>query len=89
MIFSVNYDAKSKRISSTSDDRTVRIWSVNFESDGCLAAENWKNASIQLLFTIFGHTSRVWRSQILSDRRIISIGEVNYLNYFAVSFILK
>ena len=78
VIFSICYDSMTNQISSTSDDRTVRIWKVNFteEITSCNDSEAWQNANIELQYTMFGHTARVWRSLFLSDERIVSIGEV-------------
>nr|XP_018903039.1 PREDICTED: WD repeat-containing protein 6 [Bemisia tabaci] len=72
-IFSVNYCPKSNLIVSTSDDRTVRFWKVNFKTEN-----DWTTANIALTSTIFGHTARVWQSAILNDsknKNIISVGE--------------
>lgn len=77
VIFSVSYDERSRLISSTSDDRSVRLWSVSSPKNGRLSAEDWRNASVTLTVTIFGHTARVWQSYILADKKIISVGEVS------------
>ncbi|RZF34631.1 hypothetical protein LSTR_LSTR010000 [Laodelphax striatellus] len=76
VIFSVTYDHTSRRICSTSDDRSVRIWKVvNPEVCDRLSLDQWINASIEAQITIFGHTARVWRGHLLDDGRIVSIGE--------------
>jgi hypothetical protein len=72
----VSYDAECQRICSTSDDRSVRLWSVDFElCDGSNRVTQWKEAKITLLHTMYGHTARVWRN-IITDNVIISVGEV-------------
>ncbi|RZF34032.1 hypothetical protein LSTR_LSTR016627, partial [Laodelphax striatellus] len=76
VIFSVTYDHTSRRICSTSDDRSVRIWKVvNSEVCDRLSLDQWVNATIEAQITIFGHTARVWRGHLLDDGRIVSIGE--------------
>ncbi|XP_054270578.1 WD repeat-containing protein 6-like [Macrosteles quadrilineatus] len=83
VIFSVRYNAQSSQICSTSDDRTVRVWSVASSTDKPLTAQDWKEATITLTVTIFGHMSRVWQSCILTDKRIVSIGEDSMLCVWA------
>ncbi|PNF20195.1 hypothetical protein B7P43_G16418 [Cryptotermes secundus] len=75
VIFSVSYDPDSNYICSTSDDRSVRLWSVDLQlSDDCNRVTQWKEATITLLHTMYGHTARVWRN-IIIDNVIISVGE--------------
>lgn len=71
------FDEKTRQISSTSDDRSVRVWSVVPSTSGLLTAEDWRLATITLVYTIFGHTARVWQSYVLADRKVISVGEVS------------
>ncbi|XP_073990783.1 tRNA (34-2'-O)-methyltransferase regulator WDR6 [Rhodnius prolixus] len=73
VIFSVNYDSRSNLICSTSDDRTVRIWKV--ESAAIKNRNDWNNNTISLKVSIFSHIARVWKSQIISKNKVISIGE--------------
>lgn len=76
MIFSVSYDPECQVICSTSDDRSVRIWSVDLQlCKGSNRVTQWKEAKITLLHTMYGHTARVWRNLII-DNVIISVGEV-------------
>ncbi|CAG5103493.1 Similar to Wdr6: WD repeat-containing protein 6 (Mus musculus) [Cotesia congregata] len=75
VIFSIFYDQQQKLISSTSDDRTVRLWQIkNPENE----TDNWSNLTIVLKATMFGHTARVWKSLIVNDK-IISVGEDSYI----------
>lgn len=77
VIFSVSYDAATQFICSTSDDRSVRLWSVDLQlSDSSNRVTQWKEAKITLLHTMYGHTARVWRN-IIIDNVIISVGEVS------------
>lgn len=74
VIFSIFYDKQLRLITSTSDDRTVRLWKINDNSDKTTLTINWNNVEINLATTIFGHTARVWKS-IIVNNNIISIGE--------------
>lgn len=79
VIFSVFYDPKHKLITSTSDDRTIRLWRITENGDNRVSGEiDWKNVEISLITTMFGHTARVWRS-IITENNVISIGEVDKL----------
>lgn len=69
VIFSVEFCHRNKRICSTSDDRTVRVWDVAFEN--C----DWAKCAITLKFTLYGHSARVWKSALLESGQIVSIGE--------------
>ena len=55
-IFSVEYDEEKEMICTTSDDRSARIWSVNFKQ-----TNNWTTAHICLTFSLYGHSARVFR----------------------------
>lgn len=88
VIFSVIYSKSHKLLSSTSDDRSVRLWKVHgnqeFTDD---SLEFWENANIEMVHALFAHESRVWMSAILTNC-ILSVGEVtekfccnkNYVN---------
>lgn len=78
VIFSVIYNRNQQLLSSTSDDRSVRLWKV------CGGSENadtsllfWENAKIEVAHVLFAHESRVWMSSVLSNC-ILSVGEVKY-----------
>ncbi|KAH0550310.1 WD repeat-containing protein 6 [Cotesia glomerata] len=75
VIFSIFYDQRQKLITSTSDDRTVRLWQIN---NSINETDNWSNLTIVLKATMFGHTARVWKSLIVNDK-IISVGEDSYI----------
>nr|XP_033338866.1 WD repeat-containing protein 6 isoform X1 [Megalopta genalis]XP_033338867.1 WD repeat-containing protein 6 isoform X1 [Megalopta genalis] len=74
VIFSVIFDPVTNFICSTSDDRTIRLWSINCNSRENETDVNWKNAKIMLTRTIFGHTARVWKC-IINNDTLITIGE--------------
>ncbi|XP_012255908.2 WD repeat-containing protein 6 [Athalia rosae] len=73
VIFSIKFDFATRLICSTSDDRTIRLWSVEFEKSDCKTLQ-WENAVISLRTTMFGHTARIWRALIWRDF-VLSIGE--------------
>ncbi|XP_033222136.1 WD repeat-containing protein 6 [Belonocnema kinseyi] len=76
VIFSVFYDPFTNLICSTSDDRTVRLWGMQYEKEKI--PENslvkWEQVEISLRATMYGHTARVWRAMIKNDT-VVSIGE--------------
>ncbi|KAI5703351.1 hypothetical protein M8J76_005082 [Diaphorina citri] len=74
VIFSVTYHEGNQTICSTSDDRTLRVWQVKMDnSDNTV--KDWHNATVTLVYSIFGHTARVWKNLQLNSGKIISIGE--------------
>lgn len=78
VVFSVSYDPLTNIICSTSDDRTVRLWSV-YDKEEKKKKKNcnlmdWRDVSVNLLATMYGHTARVWRA-IIKKNTVVSIGE--------------
>ncbi|XP_076278928.1 trafficking protein particle complex subunit 31 isoform X2 [Lasioglossum baleicum] len=74
VIFSVIYNPITKLICSTSDDRTIRLWTINCSDKENENDINWREAKITLTRTMFGHTARIWRS-IIRNETLITIGE--------------
>lgn len=66
-VFSIFVNEKLNLISSTSDDRTVRIWKLSSANESLWIdkSDRWRHSDIDLKFTIYGHISRVWKSMIL------------------------
>jgi WD40 repeat protein len=62
VIHAVKWNKSGQQLASTSDDRTVRLWNVN------------KNSEWTLQWTAWGHTARVW-NVAFSDSGIVSTGE--------------
>lgn len=61
-------------ITTTSDDRSVKIWNVTFKS----TEAEWQNSKIESTRSLFGHTSRVFNHKIIIYQGrsfIITIGE--------------
>ncbi|GFY63366.1 WD repeat-containing protein 6 [Trichonephila inaurata madagascariensis] len=82
VIFSITYNTSLKLLSSTSDDRSVRLWKVC--SDSVLNDESlefWQKANIENIHVLFAHESRVWMSAIL-ENCILSIGEDSNLCFW-------
>ena len=69
MIFDVNVNYDCQKLATTSDDRTIMVWSWK-SSTGL-----WPDAVFTLHATLVGHTARVWRSIILDSGLVVSIGE--------------
>ncbi|CAL1262804.1 unnamed protein product [Larinioides sclopetarius] len=88
VIFSISYNKNYKLLSSTSDDRSVRLWKVHSNSaltDNSL--EFWEQADIQIAHVLFAHESRVWMSTIL-DNCIISVGEDSQICFWDLNGML-
>ncbi|RXG61892.1 WD repeat-containing protein 6 [Armadillidium vulgare] len=84
-VFSVVYNEENNLIGATSDDRSVRVWRILFESNNeCntrIESNNsefqmkWRSISVVQVFSVFGHSARVWSSFILDDETVFSCGE--------------
>lgn len=61
-------------MTSTSDDRSVRFWDLNFEQK-----VDWKFCQIKKSKSLFGHTARIFRSKIIED------GKFFFWDFFYVS----
>ncbi|GIZ02378.1 WD repeat-containing protein 6 [Caerostris extrusa] len=82
VIFSISYNKFHKLLSSTSDDRSIRLWKIHnhsmFNED---SLEFWENATIEIAHVLFAHESRVWMSVIL-QKCILSVGEDSHLCFW-------
>ena len=65
VIFNLSFHANKNQLSTVSDDRSIRLWSL----DG---------SSSEAVLVLYGHTARVWDCQLLDDV-IVSVGEVRAL----------
>ncbi|KAI9558766.1 hypothetical protein GHT06_015555 [Daphnia sinensis] len=81
VIFSINYDEISQTIISTSDDRSVRTWSLLFEDEKPKNLWNlFQRAKIQARYELYGHEARVWKSVVMRQNQcesalVASLGE--------------
>nr|CAH0107907.1 unnamed protein product [Daphnia galeata] len=83
VIFSINYDEISRTIISTSDDRTVRTWSLRHEDEEPNNSNLWSlfgRAKIDSKYELYGHEARVWNCVIIRQNQcdsglIASLGE--------------
>ena len=62
VIFNLHFHGNKNQLSTVSDDRSIRLWSL----DG---------SSSKAVLVLYGHTARVWDCQLLDDV-IVSVGEV-------------
>ncbi|KAK2709753.1 hypothetical protein QYM36_013431, partial [Artemia franciscana] len=76
VIFSLAYCQKRQLICSTSDDRSIRTWKVDFSM--CDSSFKWEDATIVPHLVLHGHSARVWRSLLLEDV-IVSAGEDSFI----------
>ena len=73
VIFSVHFNQTGTQLVSVSDDRTVRVWSLETEH--------------KLIATLYGHNSRVWSAEFIpnsNDKNIFSISEDSTLKLWNV-----
>ncbi|XP_063987430.1 tRNA (34-2'-O)-methyltransferase regulator WDR6 [Diachasmimorpha longicaudata] len=89
VVFSAFYHPELRLITSTSDDRTIRLWKVGGNHGNSISKSiDWKNVEIRLLTTMFGHTARVWKSIITKDS-VISIGEDSVICVWSLTGVLR
>ncbi|KAI8885675.1 WD40 repeat-like protein [Backusella circina FSU 941] len=60
VIFGVRFNNDGTRLTSVSDDRTIRIWSLNSREEPLV---------------LYGHTARIWDCQFVDDEHLVSISE--------------
>ena len=80
VVFSVDYNESNGLVCSTSDDRSARLWKVNFEEGRCCS---WETASVDTFMVIRGHSARVFRCKLLEDMVIVG-GEDSEINVWSV-----
>lgn len=85
VIFSLNYDAISRTIISTSDDRSLRTWGVDPDdlttgNSKSSVRDVFERAKIKPKYEFYGHEARVWNSVVIRQSQddpalIASLGE--------------
>lgn len=68
VIFSIECNVEHGLITTTSDDRSVKVWQLTFP-----AAMQWSKCTVRPLRSFFGHTARVFRSKIISYGKLLII----------------
>ncbi|XP_063621883.1 tRNA (34-2'-O)-methyltransferase regulator WDR6 [Cydia splendana] len=75
VIFSISCDPQKEIIVTTSDDRSLRIWSPNTDSKHKInTKEYWQHTEMLCKYELYGHLARVMRSCI-SNNMVVSVGE--------------
>ncbi|XP_068617481.1 tRNA (34-2'-O)-methyltransferase regulator WDR6 [Battus philenor] len=74
VIFSISCNPQKGIIVTTSDDRSVRIWSLISTNNDYETANYWDKLAISCIYELYGHSARVLRSCI-TEEYIISVGE--------------
>lgn len=77
VIFSIDCSIKHKLLTTTSDDRSVKIWNLNFAGTESIAVD-WSACTIEPSKSLFGHIARVFSHKIIeyNDKAyIITVGE--------------
>ncbi|XP_068709317.1 tRNA (34-2'-O)-methyltransferase regulator WDR6-like isoform X1 [Montipora foliosa] len=68
VIFAINFNKQGTLLSSVSDDRSIRLWTISnmqtFDSNGL----------VELQTVLYGHSARVWDAKLLKSG-FVSIGE--------------
>lgn len=75
MIFSIDCSISDKMLTTTSDDRSVKIWNLHFADNH---STNWASCNITASKSMFGHTARVFQHKIIkyADKAfIVTVGE--------------
>lgn len=75
VIFSINCSIAHNLITTTSDDRSVKIWHLNFSPD---APTDWSACTIEPSKSMFGHIARIFSHKIIDYNNkvyIITVGE--------------
>ncbi|OWF38296.1 WD repeat-containing protein 6-like [Mizuhopecten yessoensis] len=79
VIFSIEFSSARRQICTVSDDRSVRVWQLQFpeeteDSDRVISLDWWQQCQSTELFVLYGHSARVWDVKILTSS-IVSVGE--------------
>ena len=68
VIFAINFNKQGTLLSSVSDDRSIRLWTISnmqtFDSNGLVEPHT----------VLYGHSARVWDAKLLRSG-FVSIGE--------------
>lgn len=67
VVFSVRWWPDLQMLTTTSDDRSIAMWSVQASTTNHVNVTNvWQNCSITLFQSFMGHQARVWNSAIIN-----------------------
>lgn len=64
VIFSIDYDQDSQCLITTSDDRAIKWWKINFRKEN---KNDWSDTSFQAMSSGYGHVARVFQGRIIKD----------------------
>lgn len=67
MIFSIDCCLEHGLITTTSDDRSVKIWKTNFTDKN-----DWRKCTVASSKSMFGHTARIFQHKIIVHGEIIT-----------------
>lgn len=60
VIFSIDFNMDAGLLTTTSDDRSVKMWKIDQIDFG-------KNLYVKPIKSLYGHTARIFRSKIIVD----------------------
>lgn len=66
VIFSIDYNQKSQYLITTSDDRSLKWWKIEFAHHA-----NWKDSSLKPLSSCYGHVARVFKGRIIKKGKLL------------------
>lgn len=66
VIFSIDYDHDTECLITTSDDRAIKWWKVNFKGEN---KNDWNEAVLQAMSSGYGHVARVFQGRIIKDSK--------------------
>lgn len=73
VIFSIECNAEHGLITTTSDDRSVKVWQLTFSTE-----KQWSQCTVRPLRSFFGHTARVFRSKIICYGKLLIMTAYKY-----------
>jgi len=73
VITSVDYSSSSHELCSSSDDRSISLWSCKVHD--LREHHRWDGCVFTRTLQLYGHMARVWQAKLLTDN-IVSVSEV-------------
>eukprot|EP00055_Hartaetosiga_balthica_P015127 m.87294 g.87294 ORF g.87294 m.87294 type:complete len:1189 (+) comp8787_c0_seq3:100-3666(+) len=79
VIFNVRFSPSGHKLLSLSDDRSARVWNLNFPTTTTTTNDGYEEKSddptvLSSVLTLYGHSSRVWIGLMLKDL-VVTAGE--------------
>ena len=76
VVFGIAFSEDRSRVGTVSDDRSVRIWELPAAAHPLgTVGEHAKPSTVAPVHTLYGHVSRVWRVEFVTNTVLLSGGE--------------